>query len=67
MLRRSSLATYGQHLTDDVVVERLIRALERQVLTAQNPELRGYFELVAQECTSAMSGNGEDDGHVHHA
>ena len=51
--------TYGQHLTDEVVVERLIRALERQVLTVHNPELRGYFELVAQECTSAM---GEDDG-----
>ena len=56
------MVSYGLHLEPEVLKRRVLGALERRVLTQQNPELRAYFERVIEACTSPYSGNGEDDG-----
>ena len=57
----AALATYGSRLSTTEVRRRLVRTLERNVLSRQTPELRGYFELVADQMASPFLGNGEDD------
>lgn len=55
------LASYGQGISPAEVRHRVLRALERRVLSGNKEELRGYFEVVIAQIASPFAGAGEDD------
>lgn len=57
-----SFASYGQTVTPEVVRRRVFAALEHQVLTPANPELRAYFERMVDAVTSIFAGGADADG-----
>ena len=51
------------NITADVVLRRVMGALERSVLHKENPELRDYFAQVISATTSVLGGvRPEEDG-----
>jgi hypothetical protein len=61
-LRRASFVDYGNESSHELVRRRVLRALERRVLTPDTPELRDYFERAIGAMSSLYDHSADVDG-----